>query len=278
MSPASARNGLIITADDFGLHSAVNEAVELAHREGVLTSASLMVGAAAAADAVARAKRLPNLRVGLHLVLADGAAVLPRDRIPAMVDAAGRFGDHMARQGVRFFFMPSVRRQLEAEIRAQFQAYAATGLALDHVDSHKHFHLHPTVLSLILRVGRDFGLRAVRLPAEAGATPFIRPWSWLLARRLDGAGIFHNDTAVGIRHSGRMNEQAMLEALRRLPAGVTEIYLHPATVSGRSIAESMPDYRHADELGALLSERVRSAVERLGIRLGGFTDLFGRDA
>ncbi|MGA2693458.1 MAG: hopanoid biosynthesis-associated protein HpnK [Opitutaceae bacterium] len=278
MSTASPRNGLIITADDFGLHSAVNEAVELAHREGVLTSASLMVGAAAAADAVARASRLPNLRVGLHLVLADGAAVLPRDRIPALVDATGRFGDHMARQGVRFFFIPSVRRQLEAEIRAQFQAYAATGLALDHVDSHKHFHLHPTVLSLILRVGRDFGLRAVRLPAEAGAPPLMRPWSWLLARRLDGAGIFHNDTAVGIRHSGRMNEQAMLEALRRLPAGVTEIYLHPATVSGRSIAESMPDYRHADELAALLSERVRSAVERLGLPLGGFTDLIVRDA
>ena len=274
MTNASARRGLIVTADDFGLHPAVNEAVELAHRDGVLTAASLMVGAPAAADAVARARRLPRLRVGLHLVLADGAAVLPRETIPALVDAKGRFGDRMARDGMRFFFLPAVRRQLAAEIRAQFEAYAATGLALDHVNAHKHFHLHPTVLSLILRIGRDYGLRAVRLPAEAGAPALLRPWLRLLARRLDAAGIAHNDTVVGIAHSGGMDEKAMLEALQALPNGVTEIYLHPATASGSVIAASMPDYRHADELAALLSPRVRAAVERLGVPCGGFTDLF----
>ena len=274
MTNASARRGLIVTADDFGLHPAVNEAVELAHRDGVLTAASLMVGAPAAADAVARARRLPRLRVGLHLVLADGAAVLPRETIPALVDAEGRFGDRMARDGMRFFFLPAVRRQLAAEIRAQFEAYAATGLALDHVNAHKHFHLHPTVLSLILRIGRDYGLRAVRLPAEAGAPILLRPWLRLLARRLDAAGIVHNDSVVGIAHSGGMDEKAMLEALQALPNGVTEIYLHPATASGSVIAASMPDYRHADELAALLSPRVRAAVERLGVPRGGFTDLF----
>ena len=273
MTKNNARRGLIVTADDFGLHPAVNEAVELAHRDGVLTAASLMVGAPAAADAVARARRLPRLRVGLHLVLADGAAVLPRARIPALVDEAGRFGDRMARDGVRFFFLPAVRRQLEAEIRAQFEAYAATGLALDHVNAHKHFHLHPTVLSLILRIGRDYGLRAVRLPAEAGAPALLRPWLRLLARRLDRAGVAHNDSVVGIEHSGGMDESVMLRALRSLPAGVTEIYLHPATVSGGVIAASMPDYRHADELAALLSPRVRAAVDGLGLPLGGFTDL-----
>ena len=274
MTNASARRGLIVTADDFGLHPAVNEAVELAHRDGVLTAASLMVGAPAVADAVLRARRLPRLRVGLHLVLADGAAVLPRETIPALVDAEGRFGDRMARDGMRFFFLPAVRRQLAAEIRAQFEAYAATGLALDHVNAHKHFHLHPTVLSLILRIGRDYGLRAVRLPAEAGAPTLLRPWLRLLARRLDAAGIVHNDNVVGIAHSGGMDEKAMLEALQTLPMGVTEIYLHPATASGSVIAASMPDYRHADELAALLSPRVRAAVERLGVPRGGFTDLF----
>lgn len=271
----SRPSGLIVTADDFGLHPAVNEAVELAHRDGVLTAASLMVGAPAAADAVLRARRMPRLRVGLHLVLADGAAVLPRERIATLVDAHGRFGDRMALDGVRFFFLPWVRRQLEAEIRAQFEAYAATGLALDHVNAHKHFHLHPTVLSLILRIGRDYGLRAVRLPAEAGAPAPLRPWLRLLARRLDRAGIAHNDAVVGIEHSGGMDEAVMLQALRSLPAGVTEIYLHPATVSGGTIAASMPDYRHADELAALLSPRVRAAVAALGLPSGGFSDLFG---
>lgn len=278
MSDPTARRGLIVTADDFGLHPAVNEAVELAHRDGVLSAASLMVGAPAVADAVARARRLPRLRVGLHLVLADGAAVLPRTEIPALVDAAGRFGDNMALDGMRFFFLPAVRRQLKAEIRAQFAAYAATGLPLDHVNAHKHFHLHPTVLSLILRIGRDYGLRAVRLPAEAGAPLLLRPWLRLLARRLDRAGIAHNDHVAGIACSGRMDENALLEALQHLPMGITEIYLHPATFSGSGIAASMPDYRHADELAALLSPRVRAAVERLGVPLGGFADLLGKAA
>jgi hopanoid biosynthesis associated protein HpnK len=270
----SRPSGLIVTADDFGLHPAVNAAVEQAHREGVLTATSLMVAAPAAADAVARARRLPSLRVGLHLVLADGAALLPRQRIPALVDAHGRFGDNMAWDGVRFFFLPWVRRQLEAEIRAQFEAYAATGLPLDHVNAHKHFHLHPTVLSLILRIGSEHGLRAVRLPAESDAPAPLRPWLRLLARRLDRAGIAHNDAVVGIRHSGAMDEGVVLDALRRLPAGVTEIYLHPATESGSAIAPSMPGYRHADELAALLSPKVRAAMDRLGVPRGGFSDLF----
>ena len=272
--PDSRPKGLIFTADDFGLHPAVNEAVELAHRDGVLDAASLMVGAPAAADAVARARRLPSLRVGLHLVLADGAAVLPREQIPALLNAHGCFGDDMASDGVRFFFLPHVRRQLEAEIRAQFEAFTATGLVLDHVNAHKHFHLHPTVLSMMLRIGRDYGLRAVRLPAEAGAPALLRPWLRLLASRLDAAGIAHNDQVVGIRSSGAMDEDTVLQALQGLPGGVTEIYLHPATVSGAAIAPSMPDYRHADELAALLSPKVRAAAAALDVRRGGFADQF----
>ena len=160
--------GLIITADDFGLHPSVNQAVERAHREGVLSAASLMVGAPAAGDAIARARDCPHLRVGLHLVLADGAPVLPPRAIPDLVEADGRFGSRMVRDGCRFFCLPRVRGQLAREIRAQFEAFAASGLALDHVNAHKHFHLHPTVLGLTLRIGREFGLRAVRLPREAG--------------------------------------------------------------------------------------------------------------
>src|SRR5215475_2807102 len=166
MSGAPAKRFLIVTADDFGIHEAVNEAVSAASRAGVLTAASLMVGAPAAADAVRRARELPQLRVGLHLVLADGFAVLPRQQIPDLVDAQGRFGDGMWLDGVRYFALPRLRRQLEAEIRAQFIAFARTGLVLDHVNAHKHFHLHPTVLELILSIGSEFGAFAVRVPRE----------------------------------------------------------------------------------------------------------------
>jgi hopanoid biosynthesis associated protein HpnK len=278
---------LIVTADDFGLHAAVNKAVAQAAREGVLTTASLMVGAPAAADAVRIARDLPDLAVGLHLVLADGWSVLPRRSIPALVDSQGRFGNNMVLDGVRFFALPAVRRQLEAEIRAQFQAFAATGLPLDHVNAHKHFHLHPTLLEMLLRIGGEFGVPAVRLPREpawiarraggAIAGPavagLLSPWLAIMRRRLRAARVAHNDYLFGLSDSGAMNEERLLEILGKLPDGVTEIYLHPAVESGAAIAASMSGYRHTDELTALLSPRVRAAVAACGAQTGGFRQL-----
>lgn len=271
--------GLIVTADDFGLHPSVNQAVERAYREGILNTASLMVGAPAAADAIACAHACPGLRVGLHLVLADGQAVSPRGRIPDLVDVNGRFGSRMAYEGARFFLSPRVRRQLAIEMHAQFKAFAASGLSLDHVNAHKHFHLHPTILSLMIEIGRPFGLRAIRLPQEAGMPFLLRPWLALLRRKLDAAGIAHNDYLAGMKHSGKFDEAALLDALAHLPAhGVMEIYLHPALVSGAAIDPSMSAYRHTDEFAALISPRVRSTLAQLGqrgLRVGGFSDLVG---
>ncbi|MBN3805733.1 hopanoid biosynthesis-associated protein HpnK [Paraburkholderia sp. Ac-20336] len=269
---AAKPRGLIVTADDFGLHPRVNCAVERAHRDGVLRAASLMVGAPAASDAIERARRLPQLRVGLHLVLADGAALAPRAEIAALLDEHGRFGSNMVRDGVRFFFLPHVRRQLAREIRAQFEAFAASGLTLDHVNTHKHFHLHPTVLGLILEIGRDYGMKAMRLPFEANAPLWLRPWIAQVKRRLERAGIAHNDYVVGIAASGRMDEAAWLAALADLPHGVGEIYCHPA-VEGEALSAGMHDYRHADELHALLSPRVAAAIRALGAPVGGFADV-----
>jgi len=141
---------LIVTADDFGLSEAVNEAVERGHRDGILIAASLMVAGPAAADAVRRAKAMPSLRVGLHLVVIEGPAVLPPAAIPALVDASGQFPADQFRLGVDYFFRPRIRRQLAAEIGAQFEAFAATGLTLDHANAHKHMHLHPTVGRLLI--------------------------------------------------------------------------------------------------------------------------------
>lgn len=267
---------LIFTADDFGLHERVNEAVERAHLHGVLTAASLMVAAPAARDAVTRARRLPELRVGLHLVLADGAALLPREAIPALVDADGRFGDNMVRDGFRFFFLPDVRKQLALEIRAQFEAFAKTGLSLDHVNTHKHFHLHPTVLGLIIEIGRDYGMRAMRLPSESRGPFWLKPWIGLVRDRLDHAGIAHNDYVVGIAKTGQMTEGVLLDALAHLPDGVGEIYCHPAVAGEGALTPGMRDYRHADELAALLSPRVEAAIEAAGATRGGFADVFGQ--
>ena len=276
---------LIVTADDFGLHEAVNEAIERSSRDGILTAASLMVGAPAAADAVRRARELPRLRVGLHLVLADGLAVLGPDVIPGLADQSGRMNSRMFVNGVRFFAVSKLRRQLEAEIRAQFSAFARTGLALDHVNVHKHFHLHPTLLEMLVRIGGEYGVSAVRVPdeplwfaARGGrwipwmSAAMLAPWNAMMRRRLRAARMLHNDSIFGVAASGAMDEETLLAVLARLPAGLTEIYLHPATLSGSAIAASMSGYRHADELAALLSPRVRMAVEATGVERGGYGD------
>jgi hopanoid biosynthesis associated protein HpnK len=191
----------------------------------------------------------------------------------------------MFARGVRYFASPSVRRELESEIRAQFAAFARTGLRLDHVNVHKHFHLHPTLLNLLLRIGPQYGMSAVRVPDEplwfaaragwgsAAGSLLLAPWLLLMKQRLNRARMLHNDRVFGIAASGAMDEARMLEILARLPAGVTEIYLHPATQSGVVVSPSMPTYRHADELAALLSPRVKAAIAVANVSVGGYADV-----
>jgi hopanoid biosynthesis associated protein HpnK len=280
------RKFLIVTADDFGLHEAVNEGIERACREGVLTAASLMMAAPAVDDAIRRAHRLPHLRVGLHLVLADGRATLAPELVPSLADREGHMDGRMFARGVRFFALPWVRRQLEAEIRAQFSAFARTGLTLDHVNVHKHFHLHPILLEMLIRIGREHGLSAVRVPDEpywfaaqggawlsAAGNALLAPWIALMKHRLRGARVLYNDHIFGIAASGAMNEAKVLEILAHLPPGITEIYFHPATESGSRISPSMSGYHHADELAALVSPRVRAAIAAARVSRGGYGDV-----
>jgi hopanoid biosynthesis associated protein HpnK len=258
---------LIICADDFGLDPAVNEAVEAAHRDGILSTTSLMVGAPAAADAVRRARALPDLRVGLHLVVIEGPAVLPASEIPDLVDAGGEFPSDQLRLGINYFFRPHVRRQLAAEIRAQFAAFAATGLTLDHANAHKHMHLHPTVGRLLIDIGRESGLRSIRVPAEPPAVlaacgtrvglgdRALYQWTRLLRGQARAAGLATNDRCFGLAWSGHMTTDRVRRLLAVLPDGVSEIYFHPATVSDPTLRRLMPDYEHAAELAALLACR-----------------------
>jgi hopanoid biosynthesis associated protein HpnK len=244
-----------------------------------------MVGGAAAGDAVARAHRLPELRVGLHLNLTDGHPVLPDAEVPRLVRESGEFDRNMARAGVRFFVFPRVRRQLAMEIRAQFAAFHATGLALDHVNAHQHMHLHPGVARLIIEIGRDYGMKAVRVPAEPVAvlrrafpeeryrTPPYYLWNALLRRRLQRAGVRTNDHIFGLAWSGGMVEARVLRLIPHLPDGISEIYFHPAAQRKPSVVPSIGSYRRTEELAALLSPVVRDLVAQLGIWLTSYTDL-----
>ena len=128
----------------------------------MLTAASLMVAGDAAADAVGRARTMPDLGVGLHLVLVEGRPALPPELVPDLVDSHGRFREDMVRSAIAMAFIPRVRRQLFAEVEAQFAAFAATGLQLDHLNAHKHFHLHPVIASALLAAGAKHGMIAAR--------------------------------------------------------------------------------------------------------------------
>ncbi len=280
---------LIVTGDDFGLAVPVNEAIVEAHRRGILTAASLMVGAGAAADAVRRAHSVPSLRVGLHLVVVEGRPLLPPEKVPDLVDRDGCFSRRLVRSGFKYFFQPPARRQLEAEIRAQFEAFRETGLNLDHVNTHNHMHLHPTILSLLIEIGNDYGMRSVRFPYEpplrswkasrrglgskTGWWIFLAPWLILMKRKLRRAGARMNDRLFGMADSGRMTRGLVIALMREVPHGITEMYFHPATRRCPEIDETMPEYRHEEEFKALTHPHVLAALKQNGISRCAFGDL-----
>jgi hopanoid biosynthesis associated protein HpnK len=274
-------NRLIVTADDFGLAPEVNEAVEQAHRSGILTAASLMVAGPAAADAIRRARAMPQLRVGLHLVLVEGQAVLEPEQVRTLSGGDGHLRTDMLRLAVDLAMKGAVRRELSREIKAQFDSYQRTGLALDHVNAHKHFHLHPVVLETIAAVGRQYAMRAVRMPVEPrgqGLPPSrfalpqhaLRQWAAIMRVRARSMGLVVPDAVYGLGWSGGMTESRILSLFRSLPEGIVEIYTHPATRD--DFGGHAADYDYTGELAALCHPEVRSAVQRSGRFTGGYSD------
>ena len=255
------------------MSEAANEAVERACRDGILSTASLMVAGPAAADAIRRARRLPQLRVGLHLVVIEGPAVGPA---PGLVDAAGQFPSDQLRLGIDYFFRPDVRRFLAAEIRAQFAAFAATGLRLDHANAHKHMHLHPTVGRLLLEAGAEHSLPAIRIPAEPPGIMracgtrqglgerALYAGTRVLRAQARRAGVRANDYAFGIAWSGHMTADRIIRLAPYLPPGLSELYFHPASRRDAPLTRLMPDYEHEAELAALLDPAVRAALDGAG--------------
>jgi hopanoid biosynthesis associated protein HpnK len=247
-----------------------------------------MVGGAAAADAVRRARRMTRLRVGLHLTLVEDWPVLPAAAIPDLVvksgPAAGRLRNDLASLGLAIATRPAVQRQMRSEIRAQFEAFRATGLPLDHVNAHRHYHLHPTILSAVLGIGAEYGARALRAPLEplsdlrrVEPTPrppvaiLTAPWAAAMRRRVGNAGWVSADRVFGLAWSGRMTEGRIAGLIRNLPRGCTEIYTHPATSTDFDGAAK--NYAYADELAALLSSSCREAVRESGATIGGYADV-----
>ncbi|MFT4025316.1 MAG: hopanoid biosynthesis-associated protein HpnK [Novosphingobium sp.] len=266
----------------------VNEAVEQAHREGILTCASLMVTGPAFADALRRARRLPELGVGLHLALYDAPAAHP---VPSRIAPDGRtLGMDSTGTGIAMMLSARVRAAARAEIAAQFEAYRKTGLALGHLDGHWHCHQHPAILALAIAAGKPLGLKAVRVPYEpygfsrrvagGGAQPGRLahvlghyPLALAMRRRLRAAGLRRNDSFFGKNDAGAVSEEMLRRMIEALPAGVTEAGLHPATGHWPEPHNLPADWRPAAELAALTSPALREALAANGVRLCRWADL-----
>jgi len=277
MERPEVRRRLIVNADDFGRSRSINAAVVRAHREGILTSASLMVNEEASDEAVTLAKENPRLGVGLHLALICGRSALPREKISGLVNAHGEFSDNPVSVGFRYFADRGLREQLRAEIHAQFARFRATGLPLDHVNGHLHLHLHPTVFSLLMEDAKAMGFQRIRLTFD----PFrlnLRLASGRLAYRalhvlifhtlsararpaIKRQGLKHTNAVFGLLQNAHVDEAYVLALLQRLPAGDSELYSHP----------SLDEFRN--EFDALISPRVREEVERQGVELIRYQDL-----
>jgi hopanoid biosynthesis associated protein HpnK len=268
---------LIINADDFGRSSSINQAVIRAHREGVLTTASLMVNEPECAEAVARAKENPRLGVGLHLALLCGRSALPPEKIPGLVNDRGEFSNDPVGAGFRYFAKRDLREQLRAEIHAQFARFRATGLPLDHVNGHLHLHLHPTVFRILVEDAEPLGIRHMRLTREPfwldvplasgrrcyravhAMTYFFLSWAAQAGFRRKN--FRHTQRVFGLLQNDRVDETYVLKLLDLLPPGDSELYSHP------SLDKFRPEFE------ALVSPRVQALVGKLGIQLIRYQDL-----
>jgi hopanoid biosynthesis associated protein HpnK len=274
--PDSLRR-LIVNADDFGRSHSINEAVIRAHREGILTSASLMVNEVGFDEAVKLAKENPKLGVGLHLTLLMGHSALSPEKIPGLVNALGEFSNSPVGVGMNYFFKRNLRGQLRAEIHAQFEKFHSTGLPLDHVNGHLHLHLHPAIFKILMEDSEQLGIRHLRLTRDC-LSRSRRMTRGKLFTRIAHAAIFemlsrrarkilelkkirHAQITFGLLQDSRVDEDYILNLLPELPPGDSELYSHP----------SLGEFKR--EFDALVSPRVKQQIKKLGIELIRYQDL-----
>jgi hopanoid biosynthesis associated protein HpnK len=277
---------LIFSGDDFGRALSINTAIIHAHKRGVLTSASLMVTGDAFEDAVARARLHPTLAVGLHVAVMGARGALPPWQVPHLVDARGQLPSNPFLAGVRFFLNPALRAELRREIVAQFERFADTGLPLAHVDGHYLMHLHPIIFPMLISLAEQYGAPGIRLPRDDLRLTLALNHQWLAGKvtwasiyallcrlaegRLAQSPVAFTDRVYGLLQTGQMHERFVAGLVRRISHTVcsAELFFHPCTQP-----LSRPFGPNPGDLAALLSPRVRQAIDERGAQLISYADL-----
>jgi chitin disaccharide deacetylase len=280
---------LIVNADDFGISEEVNEAIIRAHKEGIITSASLMVTGKAFDHAVRLAREHPRLGVGIHLVTVMGQSVLPPSEVSSLVDRQGNFSNNPVKAGLKYFFSSRARRELRSELAAQFQKFKSTGLPLSHVDGHLHLHVHPVIFNEALELAARYGARGMRVPVEERAfalrfdsshralktfmSIIFGGLAWYMKRKLYSRGFVVPERVYGTLQSGRITERYLSYVLDNLGAECNEIYCHPAFYGGSTENLSKSQQQCQLEFKALLSSSVAEKVKATGISLISYLEL-----
>lgn len=284
---------LILNADDFGLTRGINEGIIRAHREGILTSATLMANGPAFDDAVERAKANPELGVGCHLVLSGGACVAPRAKVGSLANPDGLLPQSLASLVVRVTSGHVQTADIETELRAQIEKIRTAGIEPTHVDTHKHTHCHPRIMNVVSRVARAFGISRIRNPVEnlrdswrstrpdigarildftaSCAVRSVRSPFQSIARKYD---LRSPDYFLGLVATGRLDSAALAHLIEGVPEGRTEIMLHPG-ICDRDLLqlESRLHRQRETEMQALISQEASCAVRDRGIQLITYREL-----
>lgn len=279
---------VIINADDFGRSQEINEAIIRAHREGVLTSCSLMVSGAAFEQAVELARENPRLGVGLHLVTVVGQSILPHTEIPTLVDEQRNFSNNPNRAGLKYYFSPQARRELRKELAAQFAKFAETDLPFSHIDGHLHLHVHPVIFKTAMALGLQYGVRRMRVLGEELdlALSFDKRfrmrktiYKWLfdglgayMKRHLRKNNFAFTERVYGNLQSGAMDEAYFLYTLSNLTAATNEIYFHPAVYSVERVL-SAEEQQGMIEFEALTSPKLIERLQDTRFNLINYFDL-----
>ena len=289
---------LIINADDFGLTAGVNRAIVEAHENGVVSSATLMANGQAFAQAVSLARSTPRLGVGCHVVLVDGAPLLPQTQVHSLLDGSGNSaGDARFREGIsKFGALAMLGRlaadEIEAEATAQIRKLQASGIPVTHLDSHKHTHLFPRVLRPLLQAAQRCGVRAIRNPFERiqgsqlAASPSLwRRWAEVgvlrgFARQfreaVQQAGIATTDGTLAIVATGTLNDRLLRLMVENLPEGTWELVCHPGYNDAdlQGIRTRLRRSRE-QELRILTAQSTRDLLAANGVEVVSFRDLAG---
>jgi hopanoid biosynthesis associated protein HpnK len=291
---------LIVNADDFGLTPGVNRAIAETHSAGIVSSATLMAKGVAFGDAVERARAAPTLAVGCHVVLVDGAPLSEPGSVDTLLAIRSaepdKFHSRLPAVAARAVFGGFDPDQLVEEITAQIRKLQSAGLQVTHLDTHKHTHVFPEILSALVRAARICGVPAIRNPfvpvSAVSATQFaskpglwkrygqvrmLRSFAGQFRAKVRRAGLATPDGIVGVVETGSYNPSLLRQTLANLAEGTWELVCHPGYDDAdlRAAHTRLMESRD-QERRLLMSGELRTFLDEQKIRLTSYRELVDR--